>query len=381
MKIIRRGIRINKSEAARMKMKLNSSFPAAEGELPKPGITKRGVGIVVAIWCVYSLVAALPLMESAQTTFLRAAYWQVCQSTVMFLLSIPIWFLVFRWMHTVRWYWKGLVHLLLAPVYAIVIYEYLYYTILLLAGVTHAEPMRKAAVWLIYFNFIVYILQFALYHSYEILRKLRFKEKIALELSVLKKGQELAVLKAQINPHFFFNTLNSISAMASTDVEETRTMIAQLADLLRYAIESSKKDSVSLQEELQFVRDYVALESKRMGERLTAVFQIDESLASYHVPPMILQPLIENAIKHGLAPAEEGGSVLVQIQREPDGIAFRISDTGVGLTVADPLSTSNGVGLRNTDTRLRKMYGEGAGLRIHSPAKTGCEVVFTLPLP
>jgi len=359
----------------------NPHVQTVAGELPKPRIAKRGVGIVVAIWFVYSLLAAFPLTGSYEVSFLRAVSWQVWQSAVMFMLSIPIWFLVIRWMHMARWYWKGLVHLLFAPLYALAIYEYLYYTIVMFGGEASAEPLKKGAGWLIYFNFIIYILQFALYHSYEILRKLRFKEKIDLELSALKKEQELATLKAQINPHFFFNTLNSISAMASTDVEETRTMITQLADLLRYAIESSKKDFVLLKEELQFVQAYIALESKRMGERLTAKFQIDESLVSYHVPPMILQPLIENAIIHGLAPAEEGGSICVQIQRESHGMTFRISDTGVGLTCPDPLATIDGVGLKNTDARLQKIYGDSARLRIQSHAEGGCEVAFILPLP
>jgi len=364
-----------------MKKNLIPSFQTVTGELPKPRITMRGIGIVLAFWLAYSLLAAFPLMGSYRTSFSQALYWQVCQSTVMFILSIPIWFLVFRWMYRVRWYWKAIVHLFLAPAFAVLMYVYLYYTIVMFGGKEAAEPLKNAYGWLLYFNLFIYLLQFALYHSYEIFRQMRAKEKIALELLTLKTKQELATLKAQINPHFFFNTLNSISAMASTDVEETRTMIAQLADLLRYAIESSKLDFVLLKEELQFVQAYIALESKRMGERLTAKFQVDESLVSYQVPPMILQPLIENAIIHGLAPAEEGGSVCVQIQRESHGVTFWISDTGVGLTCSDPLSTIDGVGLKNTDARLRKIYGDSARLRIQPYAKGGCEVAFTLPLP
>ncbi len=309
-----------------------------------------------------------------------ALYWQVCQSAVMFVLSIPVWFLVIRWMYAVRWYWKGVVHLLLAPAYAVLNYGYLYYMVLSFGGKAAAEPLKNSAGWLLYFNLLIYLLQFALYHSYEIFRQLRIKEKIALELSSLRKEQELATLKAQINPHFLFNTLNNISAMASTDAEETRTMIAQLADLLRYAIESSKKDFVLLKEELEFVQDYIALESKRLEDRLTTKFQVDQSLYSYLVPPMILQPLIENAIKHGIAPAEEGGSLYVQIQKEPKGISFRISNTGIALSCPDPLVTTDGVGLKNTDARLWKIYGDLARLQIQPLAEGGCEVTFILPL-
>lgn len=358
----------------------NSPFQSICGEFPKPHITKRGIGIVVALWFAYSLLAAFPLMESYQTSFGQAVYWQVCQSAVMFLLSIPIWFIVVRWMHSTRWYWKGCAHLILGPLYCVLSYEYLYSMVLLFGGEASAEPLKRNSGWLIYYNLMIYLLQFAIYHGYEILRQLREKEKLTLELLSLRTKQELVTLKAQINPHFLFNTLNSISAMASTDAEETRTMIAQLADLLRYATESSKKDFVSLKEELQFVQDYIALESKRMGDRLTVNFQVDQSIASFPVPPMILQPLVENAIKHGIAPAEEGGNVHIKIQKETEGITFQISNTGVALSSSDPLASTDGVGLKNTDARIRKIYGDSARLKIQSTDNWGCEVAFTLPL-
>lgn len=243
----------------------------------------------------------------------------------------------------------------------------------------YARPVRGNPEWIIFFNLITYSTQFVLYHSYEILRKLRIKEKITLELLALQKEQELAILKSQINPHFLFNTLNSISAMVSTDAEETRTMIAQLGDMLRYTIEGSKNDFVPLQKELKFVKDYINLESKRMGDRLVTEFQVDRSLATFPVPPMILQPLVENAIKHGITPLEEGGKVTVQIQKNNDVIVFRVSDTGVGLTSTDPLCAKSGIGLKNTDARLRRIYGDSAGLKINSLKNSGCEVTFLLP--
>jgi two-component system LytT family sensor kinase len=357
-----------------------SGLRAAE-ESMKPQVTKLGVGIVVGLWCVYALLAAIPLVESYHVPFFRALYWQTFQSAVMFILSIPVWFFVVRRMYRARWYWKGLAHLFFGPIYVIVNYEYLYYSVLLFGGKEAAGPLKTGAGWILYFNFLIYILQFALYHSYEILRKLRVKEKATLELLALQKEQELATLKAQINPHFLFNTLNSISAMATIDAEETRTMIAQLGDLLRYAIDNSKKDFVSLKDELQFVRDYIGLESKRLEDRLEVEFQVDRSLDSMLIPPMILQPLVENAIKHGIAPAEEGGKVFIHIGKRKDEIFFQISDTGVGISCVDPLASASGVGLKNTDTRLRKIYGDSAGLKIKPRAERGCEVTFTLQLP
>jgi two-component system LytT family sensor kinase len=345
----------------------------------RPRVTRRGVGIVAALWSMFTLLSAFPLMQAYQVPFFQALYWQACQSTVMFVLSIPVWFIVIRRMYAARWYWKGLAHLILAPIFAVLNYGYLYYMVVLFGSSASAGPLRRSSGFLIDFNLLIYFLQFALYHSYEIFRKLRIKEKVAVELSALRKEQELATLKAQINPHFLFNTLNNISAIAVINGEETRTMIVQLADLLRYATESSKKDFVPLHDEIQFVRDYIALEAKNLEDRLTTKFQIDQSLSSYLMPPMILQPLVENAIKHGIAPAEEGGSLCVQIQPQADGIFFRISNTGMRISCPDPLSTVGGIGLKNTNARLKKTYGDSAQLRIQPIAEGGCEVTFTLP--
>lgn len=348
-------------------------------EASRPRITKRGVAIVLAVWGVYSLVAAIPLAASQGVPFLTALGWQMYQSIAMCALSIPVWFIVIRWMHTTRWYWKALAHLILAPAYAVGSYQYLYQSLRVFVGEANAAPVGQTAAWVLYFYLLVYFLQFALYQSYEILRQLRLKEKLTLELLALRREQELATLKAQLNPHFFFNTLNSISAMASVDIEETRTMIAQLADLLRYATESSTRDFVPLKEELKFVEDYLALESRRMGDRLVARIEADPSLESYPVPPMILQPLVENAVKHGIAPIEDGGSVSVQVQQADGGVSFRIADTGAGLSCDDPVTAEGGIGLKNTDARLRRIFGESAGVKIRSLAGRGCEVVFVLP--
>lgn len=358
-----------------------SPLREAGGETLPPDVTRHGVVIVLAAWFAYSLIAAIPLASTYHVSFFTALGWQTGQNVAMFVLSIPVWFIVIRRMHATPWYWRGAVHLVLGPVYAVAGYQYLYHSVLLFAAQPEAAAIQRTALWLIYSHLTLYILQFTLYHSYEILRKLRVKERLTLELLALRKEQELATLRSQMNPHFLFNTLNSISAMAATDAEGTRTMIAQLADLLRYATDSAKKDVVPLKDELTFVEDYLALEARRMVERLSSSVQIDSSLASYPVPPMILQPLVENAIRHGIAPAEEGGMISVQIRKAGDGIVFLVTDTGVGLSCKDPLTADGGVGLKNTDARLRKVYGESAGLKIRSLPGTGCEVTFTLPLP
>ena len=339
----------------------------------------RGVATVIALWCLYALYTALPPVLSFRIPFLTSLFWQTLQSAVKCILSIPVWFIVIRWLHERPWYWKGIAHLLLGPMYVVLNFGYQYYAAVWFGSMVYAQPLRVSPSGLWFANIFIYVLQFTLYHSYEIQRKLRIKEKVTQELLTLQKEQELAILKSQINPHFLFNTLNSISAMASTDPDATRAMIAQLENMFRYVIEGTKNDLVPLEKELQFVKDYVDLESKRMGDRLATEFCVDQSLSTFPVPPMILQPLIENAIKHGIAPLEEGGKVTVEIQKNKDAVAFRVSDTGGGLSSTNPLSTSSGVGLKNIDGRLRRMYGDSARLKISSRNNSGCEVTFVLP--
>ncbi|MGA9364177.1 MAG: histidine kinase [Bacteroidota bacterium] len=350
------------------------------GESSKPRITKRGVTLVIGMWSIYTLLDVVPhVLQPHHIPFLEVLFWETCHGAVKLITSVPVWFIVIRWMHEKQWYWKVLVHIVLFPLYGIVNSAYQYYVDVWLKTGLYGGPVRNVMSWILYFNLLAYIIQFAVYHGYEILRELRIKERIALQLSALQKEQELATLKSQINPHFLFNTLNSISAMVSTNVEETRTMISQLADLLRYVIEGFKIDLVPLRAELQFIKDYVNLESKRMGDRLEIEFKVDQSLTAFPLPSMILQPLVENAIKHGIAPLEEGGKVTVQIQKNEDVVVFRVSDTGVGLSSTDPLSEVNGIGLKNIDVRLRRIYGDSARLKISSIKNSGCEVSFFLP--
>lgn len=355
------------------------SLGQISGELSRPKVTKRGVAIVAALWGLYALYTAIPPVVSFRIPFLTSLFWQTIQSAVKFGLSVPVWFIVIRWMHGKPWYWKGAAHLILGPIYVVLNFGYQYYAAVLFGSVVYAAPLRVNPSGLWFANAFIYVLQFTLYHSYEVQRKLRINERVTQELLTLQKEQELAILKSQINPHFLFNTLNSISAMASTDAKETRNMIAQLHSMLNYVVEGGGNDPVPLQKELQFVKDYVDLESKRMGDRLITEFQVDQSLAEFPVPSMILQPLVENAIRHGIAPLEEGGKVTVEIRKSGDVLGFRVSDTGVGLSAADPLSTAGGIGLRNIDARLRRVYGDSARLRISSRKNCGCEVTFSLP--
>jgi LytS/YehU family sensor histidine kinase len=236
--------------------------------------------------------------------------------------------------------------------------------------------------WILFGTLTIYAIQFALYHLVRNVQRLRIKGQQATELLATAREQELAALKAQINPHFLFNTLNSISATLRRNPEQAREMIAKLSGMMRYALDGADRDLVPLRDEIDFARRYLDLEHHRFSDRLTAEVDIntDDDALDTPVPPMVLQPLVENALRHGIAPSEEGGTVTVEVTTESERIEVRVEDTGVGPGDEDPLSASeNSTGLANTSTRLQHTYGPDAALHTAENDPTGFRIRFSIP--
>jgi signal transduction histidine kinase len=174
---------------------------------------------------------------------------------------------------------------------------------------------------------------------------------------------ELQVLRAQINPHFLFNALNNLRALINEDPARAREMLSRLSNTLRHTLQHSAKERVPLADELAVVHDYVALEQLHHEERLRVGWQVDPATADASVPPMLLQLLVENAIKHGIARTPGGGTVDIRIAR--DGEQLRIAVDNPGQWKAEPASaTSTGLGLQHLRERLARAGGEGAGCHI-----------------
>jgi LytS/YehU family sensor histidine kinase len=156
-------------------------------------------------------------------------------------------------------------------------------------------------------------------------------------------------------------------------------MIACLADVFRFAMNVSDKEFIPLEKELLFIQNFLSLEQQRFGDRLQVFYTVDDQLEEYPIPPMLLQPLVENAVKHGIAKSVEGGRIHIAIKKVEDKVRFTISDTGKGIngTPHDQLF-KKGIGLENTRQRLLRLYGEELHLKPLSPK--GVSVVFSLPL-
>jgi two-component system LytT family sensor kinase len=189
----------------------------------------------------------------------------------------------------------------------------------------------------------------------------------------------LAALTNQINPHFLFNTLNSVSTLIRIDPERARSMIQRLSKILRRLLRKSENFS-SLREEISFIDDYLAIEMVRFGDKLHFTKEIDEKTLDCLVPSMILQPIIENSIKHGLAKKVDGGTVRLQTWREETRLNILVEDDGMGIPESKLESLSEqGIGVSNVNERLRVLFGTDYQLTIDSRPGEGTRTLIQIP--
>ena len=196
----------------------------------------------------------------------------------------------------------------------------------------------------------------------------------ALETQQL--ATRLRLLQAQVEPHFLFNTLSNVRRLCQSDAAAGRAMLGQLARYLRAALPRMREQETTLAEEVDLISAYLGVHKIRMGARLETSIDAPPALLAARVPPMMLATLVENAIKHGIAPLAEGGAIRVSARRSGDALALSVADTGRGLTEA----SGSGVGLANIRARLATLYGERATLRLEGNSPRGVVAVITLPL-
>ena len=183
------------------------------------------------------------------------------------------------------------------------------------------------------------------------------------EAALQTRDAELRALKSQINPHFLFNCLNSISALTSTDPTRAREMCVLLSDFLRKTLGLGERASIPWREELELARTYLEVEQVRFGARLRVDVQVDDACAECQVPPLVLQPLIENAIKHGIATMVEGGTVHLESHIENGQLAVRVENS---FDPEAPSPRRSGLGLRNVRSRLETRFGPAAHLHVEA---------------
>jgi sensor histidine kinase YesM len=194
-------------------------------------------------------------------------------------------------------------------------------------------------------------------------------------LSAAALEARLTVLQAQIEPHFLFNTLANVRRLCEVDPERGRRMLGSLLDYLRAALPAMRRSATGLAQEFELVRAYLSVLQHRMGDRLRFNVELSDRLADAPIPPLILPTLVENAIRHGLAPLPEGGTITVTALREDGQVVVRVADDGAGFQG----SSGSGVGLANTRARLSALFGNAAGLSLQANRPRGVVAEVRLP--
>jgi two-component sensor histidine kinase len=243
-----------------------------------------------------------------------------------------------------------------------------------------------ARVWRLWFmnEFIVYIAVLAAGFARDYFLRFRARREEAAQLQAHTahlqaqlSDARLAALQAQMNPHFLFNTLHAVSALVERDPRGVRRMIARLSELLRTTLEGASEAEVSLAQEVAFLRRYLEIMQIRFQGRLEVSIGIAPEVESALVPNLLLQPLVENALKHGIGKLEGIGRIRIEARREGERVIIAVRDNGPGLESAQ--SGYEGVGLRNTRARLEQLYGAAQSLTLQSPPDGGLVVEIALP--
>jgi len=218
-------------------------------------------------------------------------------------------------------------------------------------------------------------------HAFEYYRKYREQEIRATQLEAELAEAQLHALKLQLHPHFLFNTFHAISIlMRQHKHEDAMDTIAVLSNFLRYVLDNTGAQEVALQQELDFLESYLAIEQIRFGSNLTVETDVGADAQQAQVPNLILQPLVENAIRHGIGPSERPGHIEVTARREGDQLRLQVRDNGVGLPEDWHFETDKGIGLSNTKARLERLYDAEYRLDLTAPPdQPGLLVTIVIP--
>ena len=228
-------------------------------------------------------------------------------------------------------------------------------------------------------NILTYGIILGAYSGIHYYKRYREQELHASRLEAELTKAHLQVLKTQLHPHFLFNTLHAISSLVYRDPKAADRMISQLSKLSRSALEQADSQETPLKTELETLDQYVEIMKARFGDKLSVEYDIQPEVLGAWVPNLMLQPLVENAIRHGIHPKKAGGRVRISAGREDTRLLIRISDDGLGVKEGKDVLLKKGFGLKNTRERLQKLYGHGIVFELKNREGGGAEVTMDIP--
>jgi two-component system LytT family sensor kinase len=326
----------------------------------------RAYGLSIAAWCGLSLLTGVQYRVfdkemNMHTTFFDMLLLAESQGFAFALLTPPIFYLARRYIGGARDRFRYLLFYCLGAGPFMLLYACIGWCVLRSDPALQEYIPRNGLgpLELIHQGFadqiMMYIAIVVAAHAYQYFEKLRKQEMENVEFQRALAASELQALKMQLHPHFLFNTLHGISTLIDTDQASAKEMVVKLSSLLRGTLEHSSSDLIPLSEELKFVREYLELEAMRLGTRLNVEWSINSDTGSTLVPRLILQPLVENAVRHGIACSRDGGWVEITSTKSAGTLELCIRNS-----IGGKRTPGLGVGLRNTDARLRYLYADEA---------------------
>jgi signal transduction histidine kinase len=281
-------------------------------------------------------------------------------------------------------------HVAIAVLFSIAWHSSIYWFLYLFFGAASAQRSRDSwFIWQSMWGMMLYAAVAGSFHAYRAVEKLTAQARATAEAQALLSKAELAALRNKLNPHFLFNTLHSILALVRKDSHRAEDALLRFSDMLRYLLDTEKlgDDRVTLRQELDFTRDYLALESLRLGERLEVKWDIDERLLCHTLPALTLQPLVENSIKHAFNPRCEPGVLQISVREQPDNeVEIVITDDGpgaegsVGLSDQQSEHQGSGLGLKTVQKRLALAFGGDNLLEVSAASATGYCATVHIPM-
>jgi len=339
------------------------------------------LALIWSSWTLYALFTAsqsyLSRAYSQTVAFKRAFLYSLLDSYTWALLTPVVLWLGARFAIQRNNWWRAVpLQILFAIVFAI-IHVVIFTLVLPLIGYESSLRVTRS-VFLARFHsdLLTYWLLIGLRHAVDYYRKFQDRELKATQLEARLAEAQLQVLKMQLQPHFLFNTLHAISALVHQDVDAADRMITRLAEFLRITLDSVGVQEIELKGELEALDKYLEIEQVRFGDRLTVVRSIEPETLDLLLPNLILQPLVENAVRHSIAPRAAGGLIEIRARAKGNDLVIDVIDDG-GASATVPLR--EGVGLTNTRARLQQLYGLAQTVEIRAGHGAGFRVTLTLP--
>jgi two-component system LytT family sensor kinase len=350
----------------------------------------RDFAILCAIWSIPGIIGGFSLGvlavgpdKAPQISLQRALVWQLLAWLPWALwTALAIWlvrrlpFTRKRWPVAVAFHLLACVIVGSIQILSVVLLDRLFWPGPITSTID--AHIRDAFLRLADFEVVIYMAVVAAGFGVDYFRRYRQQQLAAERLRTEMVQAQLLALRSQLNPHFLFNALNSVISLMDRDVPSAQRMVARLGDLLRLSLNATETE-VPLERELALVKQYLEIERIRFGDRLTVTVDVPRELLDLPVPNLVLQPLVENAIVHGVGPRPGPGRVTVQAHQMGDTLLLRVLDDGLGLDRSDS-NVGFGIGVGNTRARLAAIYGAAASLTLREAEWGGCVAEIRLPV-